>query len=222
MDEHTKSPKGREQSPEQIALELEIQKVLDNLTKLTGKKLVERWDRPNAVYAFLDETKLTGPNRSHTWDVIPSVEIGSKGYVVAASRQISCKTEGEDPENKRPYITDAIHIRPGKGGELIYHDFEIDNGVGEGKLMVQRERNGDFSNGQDSIVVVDANTYYPNVTYPGHDERSAPLAKATLEKLQQVNAELQHKISARAATIQNNIKDEAKKAAAAIASLDIL
>lgn len=46
MDAQSKSREVREQSPEQVALEREYQMVLDNLTKLTGKKLVEKWDRP--------------------------------------------------------------------------------------------------------------------------------------------------------------------------------
>lgn len=215
MDAQSKSREVREQSPEQVALEREYQMVLDNLTKLTGKKLVEKWDRP-------EKTELAGPNRSTTWDGIPSVEIGSKGYVVAASRNISCRTKDADPKNEHPYITDAIHIRPGKGRESFYHNFEIDSGVGQGKLMVQRERNNDSSNGQDSVVVVDANTYHSNVTYPGYGERNAPLVTATLEKLKQINAELEQKIAAKEAAIHSRIDDRTKQAAADIASLDIL
>ncbi len=92
-----------DQSPEQVQLLKEFDRALFYLSLITRKELAKKYDDPAAKKP--DESMKL--EKGYVYDALPGVSIGSRGYIVAASRLLPIPVADGDPA----YNSDGIWFK---------------------------------------------------------------------------------------------------------------
>lgn len=199
-----------------MAVEIEFEAVVRNLSKITGKVLSNR-------IILANDADRMDPKFVYSIDGIHSVEIGSNGYVVGVARYLRSKSHDIDPKNEQPHIIDRIIIKPGSAEDSPCARIARKTTTSDESILVfKRDKQNGPSDEQCSISLLDSMDDLGLDSPSGGPNGSDPILLAMFQQMKMINAELELKISKREQPKINGLAGLVDKTAARILSLKII